>query len=111
MKNCKDFVKELQEQGIFWSYDKNKLLPDEIVIEHTLLYADMPFLNDLFVFFDKKTIQNVWEKRILTDLRYPQLNYFLAVFYFEIKNPRKFIKQKQQQNNRYDTIKKHQVKI
>ncbi len=41
----------------------------------------------------------MWEKRILTDLRYPQLNYFLAVLYFEIKNPKKFIKQKQQQNN------------
>ena len=105
MKNYQDFVKELQVQGIFWSYDKNTVLPDEIVIEHTLLYADIPFLNDLFVFFDKQIIQNVWEKRILTDLRYPQLNYFLAVLYFEIKNPKKFIKQKQQQNNRYDAIK------
>ena len=105
MKNYQNFVKELQELGIFWSYNKNAQLSDEIVIEHTLLYADIPFLNDLFVFFDKKNIQEVWEKRILTDLRYPKLNYFLAVIYFEIKNPKKFIKEKQQQNKRYDAIK------
>ena len=109
MKNYQDFVAELQETGIFWSYNKNMPLPDEIVIEYTLLYADIPFLNDLFVFFDKKIIQNVWEKRVLTDLRYAKLNYFLAVIYFEIKNPKKFIKQKQQENNRYDAIKGSRV--
>jgi hypothetical protein len=85
MKNYQNFVKQLKKQGIFWSYDKNALLTDETVIEHTLLYADVPFLDDLFIFFEKSVIQDVWEKRIVPDVRYPSLNNYLAIIYFKIR--------------------------
>ena len=37
----KQFYNRLKKQNIFWSYDSSTILSDEIIIEQTLIYADV----------------------------------------------------------------------
>ena len=89
MINKEEFIKSLSRQGFLWSYDPAKvtLLPDEIIIEQTLIYADTHEIQTLFKIYDPKTIKKVWKKNLLPDTRYRKLNYFLAKFFFNYKNP------------------------
>ena len=46
-----DFFLKLKKQNIFWSYDVSAILSDEVIIEQTLIYADVDDIQNLFLFF------------------------------------------------------------
>ena len=89
MPDKEKLINLLAQQGFLWSYDPAKVgsLPDEIIIEHTLIYADTPQIQTLFEIYNAKTIKKVWKKSILPNIRYRKLNYFLAKFFFNYRHP------------------------
>jgi hypothetical protein len=92
----------LSEHHFLWSYDPSSLhkLPDKILIEHTLLYADVPQLRYLFELFPKATIEQVWKETLLPVPEYRKLNYYLALIYFDIEDPNPLLNQYAQNASR-----------
>jgi len=93
---------------VIWSYDTAAAsdIPDSILIEHTLIYADVEEIKELFLIFNKEKIQKVWENKIIPDNRYLRINYYLGKFFFNIKDVKNFIKEKSIINSRYEKIRR-----
>jgi len=95
MENEKEILsKKLMDRNSFWSYNmlQTKEVPDDILIEKTLLYLDIDDINKLFTIYPYKKIKQVWRDRlVIQDDYYRRLNKLLAWMYFDIKNPDKYI--------------------
>ncbi len=102
----KDFFSKLKKQNIFWSYDTSSVLNDSIIIEQTLIYADVEDIKLLFLVFKPSEIKQVWAKKIVPDNRYRKLNYYLGKIFFNIKNIDAYLKKKSLANGRYEQLKK-----
>lgn len=79
----------------FWSFNMIQVneVPDDILIEKTLLYLDIDDINKLFTIYPYKKIKQVWRDRlVIQDDYYRKLNKLLAWMYFDIKNPDKYIR-------------------
>ena len=77
----------------FWSFKIPQEIPDDILIEKTLIYLDLVDINLLFKLFSSKKIKHIWRSRVvIQDDYYHTLNKLLAWMYFEIKNPDRYIK-------------------
>lgn len=96
MNNIKQILnKKLIDQNCYWSFDMraDTDVPDEILIEKTLLYLDIDDINQLFSIYPYKKIKQVWRERlVIQGDYYKRLNKLLAWMYFDIKNPEKYIK-------------------
>jgi hypothetical protein len=58
-------------------------IPDETLIEKTLIYLDLEEIDILFKIFPDERIRMVWKERILRqEPLYHNLNKFIAWFYF-----------------------------
>ena len=59
-------LKKLINENIFWSYDTAAAsdISDSILIEHTLIYADVEEIKELFLIFNKEKIKRVWENEL-----------------------------------------------
>ncbi|MDP2334984.1 MAG: hypothetical protein Q8N05_00750 [Bacteroidota bacterium] len=87
--------KKLIERNCFWSYKmrQDTPIPDDILIEKTLIYLDLDDINKLFKLFPNRKIKQVWRNRlVIQGDYYRSLNKLLAWLYFDIKNPDKYIK-------------------
>jgi len=87
--------KKLFERNSFWSYKmlQDTPIPDDILIEKTLIYLDIEDINKLFKLFPHKKIKQVWRNQlVIQGDYYGSLNKLLAWMYFDIKNPNKYIK-------------------
>ncbi|RKY90317.1 MAG: hypothetical protein DRQ13_12775 [Ignavibacteriae bacterium] len=104
----KNLLKKLINENIFWSYDRAvpSDISDSILIEHTLIYADVKEIKELFLIFNIEKIKRVWESRIIPDNRFLRLNYYLGKFFFNIENVQNYIKEKSIKNSRYEKIKR-----
>lgn len=102
----KQFFLKLKKQNIFWSYDTSSILTDEIIIEQTLIYADVADIQNLFSIFKLAEIKKVWEQKIVPDSRYRKLNYYLGKIFFNINNIDAFLNKKSLLNSRYEKIRK-----
>jgi hypothetical protein len=81
----KELLELLVKEHVFWSYDVTKIkdIPDDDLIEKTLIYLDLDEINSLFKLYPYEQIKSVWQKRIkIQDDRYSNLNYFFENFYF-----------------------------
>lgn len=77
----------------FWSFKIPQEIPDDVLIEKTLIYLDLEDINKLFTLFSSKKIKQVWRSRVVTQGDYYHtLNKLLAWMYFDIKNPGQYIK-------------------
>lgn len=87
--NKEAFAASLSRRGCLWSYDPEKvaLLPDAVLIEHALVYGDVPDIENAFVLFGKPAVEAAWRAHVLPDARFRKLNNYLARIYFGIKNP------------------------
>ena len=88
-------VSKLVSGNRFWSYDvhENSSVPDEILIEKTLIYLDIEDINLLFEIYPYKKIKQVWLERIaIQGAYYARLNKLLAWMYFGVKNPERYLK-------------------
>jgi len=84
----------LQKEHAFWSYDVTsvKVMPDESLIEQTLLHLDIDELLLLFQLFPKKMIKRVWVNKIVPlEPTYHGLNRLYAFMFFNIKHPDRFL--------------------
>lgn len=87
--------KKLIERNNFWSYkmQHDTHIPDDILIEKTLIYLDIDDINKLFELFPYRKIKQVWRNRlVIQGDYYRSLNKLLAWMYFDIKNPDLYMK-------------------
>ena len=87
--------KQLYDSGYLWSYKSvgnNAVLPDEELILSSLSHLEFEDMPMLFAAFPYRQIKQVWQRRMLP---YPDyygtLNLLLAMLFFHIKSPKKYI--------------------
>jgi hypothetical protein len=88
-------IQKLIMQNSFWSYNItfDDLIPDDVLIEKTLIYLDIEDINKLFGIFPSKKIKQVWcDRLVIQGDYYRRLNKLIAWLYFDIKNPDRYIK-------------------
>jgi hypothetical protein len=85
--------KKLIDRNSFWSFKLPKEIPDDILIEKTLIYLDIEDINRLFTLYPRKKIKQIWRDRlVIQGDYYYRLNKLLAWMYFDVKNPERYIK-------------------
>jgi len=89
--------RKLKKENAFWSYNPESVTlrncDDETLIYKTLVHLDIEEINQLFSIYDKAKVQEVWERELCTQGDYyRRLNKFLAYYYFNIENPKKYIR-------------------
>lgn len=99
-------VKKLIERGLLWSYDtsEGEDLPNTVIIEQTLLFGDVPELKMLFRQYPKDAIKKIWLKSIVPDKRYKKINFYLARFFFNIKEINDFLKTNEKKYSRLEKL-------
>ncbi|MDD6002129.1 MAG: hypothetical protein PUC50_08075 [Bacteroidales bacterium] len=89
-------IDKLKEEKCFWSYASGFAdcdVPDEIIIEKTLVYLDLDEIKVLFELYGKQMVKRVWLERLVPQGDYLySLNRFFAWFYFRVKKPDMYIK-------------------
>ncbi len=102
----KQLYSKLKKQNIFWSYDTSSVLSDDIIIEQTLIYADTEDIKSLFSIYKLSEIKKVWNKKVVPDLRFRKLNYYLGKIFFNIRNIESYLNKRSLANSRYEQLKK-----
>ncbi len=90
-----DLLAKLKQEHCFWSYDESSVqdIPDDMLIEKTLLYLDLKEINSLFRIFPFRKIKKVWLEHLVPQGEYLYtLNRFFAWYYFKAKNPDAYVK-------------------
>ncbi len=86
---------KLKANNCFWSYSAESLdkVSDEQLIEKTLIYLDLPEIEQLFALYGFRRVKNVWLHRMVPQGDYLNtLNRFFSWYYFRIKNPDRYLK-------------------
>lgn len=85
-----DLLMKLKQEHCFWSYNESSIkdIPDDILIEKTLLHLDLDEINQLFQIYPFKKIKQVWLDYFVPQEEYLYtLNRFFAWYYFKAKKP------------------------
>lgn len=95
---------QLVAKNAFWSFDVKSFddIPDEELIEKCFTVLDMDDIDLMFEIFPRKRILQVWRERMAIQGKYMQmLNIMIAMYYFGIKEPEKYLAriEKQHFNN------------
>ena len=93
--------KELVSKNAFWSYDIKSFesIPDEEIIEKCFAILDMDDIDLMFELYPRKRIQQVWKERMAIQGEYMQmLNIMIAMYYFGIKEPEKYLAKVERQH-------------
>lgn len=86
---------KLKHEHCFWSYAENSIsnIPDDILIEKTLLHLDLEDIDQLFKIYSFRKIKRVWLDYLIPQEEYLYtLNRFFAWYYFKVKHPDRYIK-------------------
>ena len=94
-ENKNYIINVLVSKGSFWSYSmKQSKIDDNSLIEKALLYLDFEDMERLFMCYSKRKIKEIWKHRLLSQGDYyAKINWLLAVLFFDIKRPDKYLKQ------------------
>ena len=89
--------RKLKRENAFWSYNPESITlrncDDETLIYKTLVHLDIEEINQLFIIYDKAKVKEVWERELcIQGDFYRRLNKFLAYCYFNIDDPKKYIR-------------------
>lgn len=90
-----NLLEKLKQEHCFWSFNEDSIkdVPDNILIEKTLLYLDMEEIKQLFVIYPFKKIKRVWLEFLVPQGIYLHtLNRFLAWYFFKTKKPDTYLK-------------------
>lgn len=90
-----ELLAKLKQEHCFWSYNESSInnIPDDVLIEKTLLHLDLKEINQLFLIYPFKRIKKVWLDYLIPQAEYLYtLNRFLAWYYFKAKKPDAYIK-------------------
>lgn len=102
--NKPNLIARLRQLGAFWSYAPEADISDEILTEEALRWGDVTEIQALFELFPLAYIKKVWREKLLPDTRIYAHNYYLALIFFNIKNPKKYILPLQKKYSRYERI-------
>lgn len=95
-QNMRDeLFRKLKEDNCLWSYDVSKMedISDDALIEHVMLYLDIPDIDKLFLLFAYKKVKRVWLDRVAPlGERFRVYNVLYAWYYFGAKRPEAYIK-------------------
>ena len=83
-----ELLAKLKQEHCFWSYNENSIkdIPDDMLIEKTLLHLDLEEINQLFLIYPFKKIKQVWLDYLVPQAEYLYtLNRFFAWYYFKAK--------------------------
>ena len=86
---------KLKQEHCFWSYTVENIsnIPDDILIEKTLLHLDLEDIDQLFKIYSFHKVKRVWLDHLIPQEEYLYtLNRFFAWYYFKVKNPDRYIK-------------------
>ena len=86
---------KLKQEHCFWSYAVENIsnIPDDILIEKTLLHLDLEDIDQLFKIYSFHKVKRVWLDHLIPQEEYLYtLNRFFAWYYFKVKNPDRYIK-------------------
>ena len=92
---------QLVSKNAFWSYDVKSFdaIPDEELIEKCFTVLDMDDIELMFELFPRKRIRQVWRERMAIQGEYMQmLNIMIAMYYFGIKEPEKYLARVERQH-------------
>ena len=92
---------QLITKNAFWSYDVKSFdtIPDEELIEKCFTVLDIPDIDLMFELYPRKYIKQVWRERMAIQGEYMQmLNIMIAMYYFGIKEPEKYLALVEQQH-------------
>lgn len=90
-----NLLAKLKQEHCFWSYAVENIsdIPDDILIEKTLLHLDLEDIDQLFKIYSLRKIKRVWLDYLIPQEEYLHtLNRFFAWYYFKIKYPDRYIK-------------------
>ena len=89
-------VGKLLEANAFWSYPHVSAdnIPDEELIEKTFVTLDLCDIALLFELYPRDYIRKTWRNNMAVQGYYLfDLNVMIALYYFDIKRPEKYLKQ------------------
>ena len=86
-------MEKIKDNGGFWSYSGiPEHMDDDSVIEASLVHLDLEDLPLLYGIWSKAHIKKVWKERLVSQgYRMNIRNYILAVKFFTIKDPDKYL--------------------
>jgi hypothetical protein len=88
-------IEKLKAENCLWSYDQSSVkdIDDDVLIELVMIYLDLDEINMLFQLFSKKKVKEAWLRNVVAQgERYYNLNRFFAWYYFDVKNPPRYVK-------------------
>ena len=91
----------LVNKNAFWSYEIKSFddIPDEELIEKCFTILDMNEIDLMFELFPRKRILQVWKEQMANQGEYMQmLNIMIAMYYFGIKEPEKYLAKVEKQH-------------
>ena len=91
-----DLVKQLLEVNAFWSYAavSTENIPEEELIEKVFIHLDMAEIAKLFEIYQRDYIFKVRKEKMAIQGEYLfNLNVMIALYYFHIKQPEKYLRQ------------------
>ncbi len=91
-----NLLAKLKQEHCFWSFNEESVgsnVPDDILIEKTLVYLDLEEIDQLFLIYSFGKVKKIWLEHLVpqADFLYT-LNRFLAWYYFKIKRPDTYLK-------------------
>ena len=90
-----ELLAKLKQEHCFWSYNENSIkdIPDDMLIEKTLLHLDLEEINQLFLIYPFKKIKQVWLDYLVPQGKaHSPVAGFVAWYYFKAKKPDAYIK-------------------
>jgi hypothetical protein len=91
----KQLLAKLKQEHCLWSYTEDTVsnISDDILIEKTLLHLDLEDIDQLFKIYSFHKVKRVWLDHLIPQEEYLYtLNRFFAWYYFNVKNPDRYIK-------------------
>ena len=91
----KQLLAKLKQEHCLWSYTEDTVsnISDDILIEKTLLHLDLEDIDQLFKIYSFHKVKRVWLDHLIPQEEYLYtLNRFFALYYFNVKNPDRYIK-------------------
>ncbi len=96
-----ELVAQLLKVNAFWSYTNLSAegIPAEELIEKTFIYLDLRDIAKLFEIYTKDYVRKIWREKmaIQGDFLF-NLNVMIAMYYFDIKQPEKYLKRIEQKH-------------
>ena len=75
-------------------------IPDDVLIEKTLVHLDMEDIDRLFEVFSRSVVRKVWVERMIPDDRLHSMNLLFAYLFFGISKPEEYLKRKRREHFR-----------